>query len=101
MTWFTLLTILPVNGETNVVPQELDDVMRLIQLICVGICVGVAIIMAMIAGFFRMIGLREEAKKRYMDAVTGMIMVLTAPAVLLVIATIVRGILKLLPNSLA
>lgn len=86
------------NAETNVLPPEVDDVLFKVQLVCLGICVGVAIIMAMVAGFFRMIGLREEAKKRYADAVAGMTMVLTAPVVLGVIATIVRGLLKLFPN---
>jgi putative copper export protein len=58
----------------------------------------VGIIMAMIAGFFRMIGLREEARKRYMDACMGMVQVLSAPAVLGIIALIVRSVLKLFPG---
>lgn len=90
---------IPTTAE-EAVPKEVDDIMFYIQLICLGLCVGVAIIMAMIAGFFRMIGLREESKKRYTDAIAGMLMVLTAPAVLLVIATIVRGLLAILPGNI-
>lgn len=90
-----------VNAQDAGLPTEIDDLMLKVQLICLGVCVGMAIIMAMIAGFFRMIGLREEAKKRYTDAITGMIMVLTAPAVLLLIATLVRGFIKILPGSIS
>jgi hypothetical protein len=85
------------RAEKGVI-DDIDIILFKIQLICAGICVSVAILMAMIAGFFRMLGLREEAKKRYMDAVAGMTMVLTAPAVLGVIATIVRGLIRLFPN---
>lgn len=89
------------NAQDAALPTEIDELMLKIQLVCLGICVGMAIIMAMIAGFFRMIGLREEAKKRYTDAITGMVMVLSAPAVLLLIATVVRGFLKILPGSIS
>lgn len=97
MLWLELLTA-PTTATQAGLPSEIDDLMTKVQLVCLGLCVGVAIIMAMIAGFFRMIGLREEAKKRYSDAILGMIMVLSAPAVLLVIATVVRGFLKLFPS---
>ena len=99
--WTNVMIVVPVSAETRdqtKLPPEVDEVLLKVQLICLGICVSVAIIMAMVAGFFRMIGLREEAKKRYKDAVAGMMMVLTAPAVLGVIATIVRGFLTLFPN---
>lgn len=89
------------NPEEQTVMDDIDGVLFKVQLICAGICVSVAVLMAMIAGFFRMIGLREEAKKRYMDAIAGMTMVLTAPAVLGVVATIVRGFIKLFPHSAA
>lgn len=81
-----------------VIPKEVDVVLLKIQLVCLGLCVSVGVIMAMIAGFFRIIGLREEARKRYADAVMGMIQVLTAPVVLGIIATIVRGLLHLFPG---
>lgn len=100
-TWTNVMIAMPASAETTdptKLPPEVDEVLLKIQIICLGICVSVAIIMAMVAGFFRMIGLREEAKKRYKDAVAGMTMVLTAPAVLGVIATIVRGFLALFPN---
>lgn len=78
--------------------EQVDEVMFKIQLICAGICVSVGIVMMMVAGFFRIVGLREEAKKRYMDAIAGVIMVLTAPVVLGVLATVVRGLLRLFPT---
>jgi hypothetical protein len=82
----------------DVIPPEVDMLLLKIQLICLGVCVSAGVIMAMIAGFFRIIGLREEAKKRYNDAVMGMIQVLTAPAVLGIIATVVRGLLRFFPG---
>lgn len=85
------------QGE-NVVPKEVDELLLRIQLVCGGICVSIAIVMGMIAGLMRIIGLREEARKRFEDAVVGMIMVLTAPAVLGILATIVRGFLHLFPQ---
>lgn len=83
-----------------VIPPEVDMVLLKIQLLCLGLCVSVAVIMAMIAGLLRIIGLREEARRRYADACMGMIQVLTAPAVLGILAMIVRGLLKLFPGSL-
>jgi hypothetical protein len=86
------------SGQEQQTLDMIDGVLFKIQLICGGICVSLATIMAMVAGIFRLLGLREEAKKRYMDAIAGMTMVLTAPVVLGVLATIVRGILKLFPD---
>lgn len=84
--------------EQDVIPKEVDDLLIRVQLVCGGICVSVAIVMGMVAGLLRIIGLREEAKKRFEDACVGMIMVLTAPAVLGILATIVRGFLHLFPQ---
>lgn len=96
--WSDVAMAAELSAEEQQVLNDIDSVLFKIQLICGGICVGVAILMAMVAGFFRILGLREEAKKRYMDAVAGMTMVLTAPVVLGVLATIVRGIIRLFPN---
>ena len=90
--------VLAAPANEAVIPKEVDVVLLKIQLVCLGLCVSVGVIMAMIAGFFRIIGLREEARKRYADAVMGMIQVLTAPVVLGIIATIVRGLLHLFPG---
>lgn len=86
------------QSKDSVIPKEVDDILMRIELICLGTCVSVAIIFAMIAGFFRIIGLREEARKRYGDAVMGMLQVLSAPAVLGVLALVVRGVLKMFPG---
>jgi len=86
------------QGKDSVIPKEVDDILMRIELICLGTCVSVAIIFAMIAGFFRIIGLRDEARKRYGDAVMGMLQVLSAPAVLGVLALVVRGVLKMFPG---
>lgn len=99
-----LATSTEVYAETLTRQEEdamktIDDVLFKVQLICAGICVGLATLMGMIAGFFRIVGLREEAKKRFSDAITGMIMVLSAPVVIGIIATIVRGLLSLFPQS--
>lgn len=96
-TMFPVGTVMAQTAE-NVIPKEVDEILLKIQLICLGVCVSVAVIMAMIAGFFRMIGLREEARKRYVDACMGMIQVLSAPAVLGIIALVVRGVLHLFPG---
>lgn len=94
----SVYAVTQLSTEEQKVLDDIDSVLFKIQLICGGICVGLAIIMAMVAGFFRLLGLREEAKKRYADAIAGMTMVLTAPVVLGVLATIVRGILRLFPS---
>ncbi len=85
------------QAETDVMNQ-IDAILLKIQLICGGISVGLAAVMAMIAGIFRIVGLREEAKRRYQDAAAGMTMVLTAPVVLGLLATVVRGLLKMFPQ---
>lgn len=90
---------MPTSPE-NAVPKDVDNILRYIQLILLGLCVTIAAIMAMIAGFIRIVGLREESNKRFMDAIVGMIMVLAAPTILLIIATIVRGILSIMPGSM-
>lgn len=87
------------NAKEAGLPSDVDTLLSRIQWICLGVCGGVAIIMGMVAGFFRMVGLREEARKRYADAIIGMLMVLTAPPVLLLIATIARGVIQLLPGA--
>ncbi len=94
----TAMAATKLTEEEQSVIGDVDGFLFKLQLICLGICVSVAVLMAMVAGFFRIIGLREEAKKRYMDAISGMTMILTAPVVLGLIAPLIRGLLKLFPS---
>lgn len=73
------------------VPKEVGDILRDLQIIAGGTIVGLASLMAMAAGLMRTLGLREEGKKRYKDAIAGMGMVLTAPAIIGLIATLLRA----------
>lgn len=72
-------------------PPEVFDILTKAQLYCGGIVVGVSSLMGMVGGLMRTLGMREEGKKRYKDAIIGMSMVLTAPAVITVIATILKA----------
>lgn len=72
-------------------PPEVVDILTKVQIYSGGIVVGLSSCMAMAAGLMRTLGLREEGKKRYKDAIVGMGMVITAPAVIGLIATVLKA----------
>lgn len=72
-------------------PPEVTDILTKLQVYSGATIVGLSSLMAMVAGMMRTLGLREEGKKRYKDAIAGMGMVLTAPAVIGLIATLLKA----------
>lgn len=72
-------------------PPEVLDILTRVQIYSGVVVVGLAGCMTMVAGLMRVVGLREEAKRRYKDALTGMAMVITAPAVVTLIATVLKA----------
>jgi hypothetical protein len=78
---------MPVAG----LPPEVADILTKVQIYSGAVVVSLAGCMAMAAGLMRTLGLREEGKKRYKDAVAGMTMVITAPAVIGIIATVLKA----------
>lgn len=79
-------------------PPEVLDLLTKVQLYSGGIVVGLAGCMAGVAGLMRTVGLREEAKKRYKDSIMGMAMVMTAPTIIGLVATILKAFF---PNTVA
>jgi ABC-type spermidine/putrescine transport system permease subunit II len=75
------------------ITPQLNDLLTDVQIWMGGTIGGVASCMAMVAGFMRTIGLREEGKRRYKDAIMGLCMVMTAPTLILLIATVLKAIL--------
>lgn len=71
-------------------PPEAATILTKIQVITGGTIVSISCVMGMLAGLMRTLGLREEGKRRYKDAIIGMAMVLTAPFVFFSIATIIK-----------
>ena len=74
----------------SVLPPEVGKILTDAQIYAGAAVVGLSSCMAMTAGLMRTLGLREEGKKRYKDALVGMSMVITAPAVVGVIATLLK-----------
>lgn len=78
---------MPIAG----LPPEVTDILTKTQIYSGAIVVSLSGTMAMVAGLMRTLGLREEGKKRYKDALAGMTMVITAPAVIGIVATILKA----------
>lgn len=72
-------------------PPEVSEILTKTQIYSGAVVVSLSGCMAMVAGLMRTLGLREEGKKRYKDAITGMAMVITAPAVIGLIATVLKA----------
>lgn len=73
------------------VPPEVAELLSKVQLYSGSIVVGLAGSMVMVAGLMRTVGLREEGKKRYKDALMGMAMVMTGPTIIGLIATVLKA----------
>lgn len=72
-------------------PIEVTNILTQVQLYSGGVVVSLSGCTAMVAGLMRTLGLREEGKKRYKDAIAGMTMVITAPAIIGLIATLLKA----------
>lgn len=72
-------------------PPEVTDILTKVQIYSGAVVVSLSGCMAMAAGLMTTLGLREEGKKRYKDAIKGMTMVITAPAVIGMVATILKA----------
>jgi hypothetical protein len=80
------------------VPAEIDAALIKIQLICLGLASAVAILCLMLAGMFKMLGLKSKADSWTWDIIKGLVQVLVAPVAVGIIVTVARVILKPLPN---
>lgn len=72
-------------------PPEVTNLLTQVQVYSGLGVVGLAGCMLGVAGLMRTVGLREEGKKRYKDALIGMTMVMTGPTVIGLIATLLKA----------
>lgn len=70
--------------------KEISSMVTKAQLFAGGIVVGVGGLMGTIAGILRQLGLREEAMRRWKDVFWGTAMALSGPALVFLLATIIR-----------
>jgi hypothetical protein len=95
-----LVTTTPVFAQTpqTTIPSEVDSLFQTVQIICLGLVTAVATLSLMAAGALRIVGLGEKAKAWSMEILKGMIQVISAPVVVWLIVTILKGILSPLPG---
>lgn len=79
------------SGYMAGLPVEVTELLSQVQLYSGGVVVGLSGCMVMVAGLMRTVGLREEGKARYKDALMGLAMVITGPTVIMLIATILKA----------
>ncbi|WP_338473382.1 TrbC/VirB2 family protein (plasmid) [Niallia sp. XMNu-256] len=80
------------------IPTEVESLLQTIQIICLGLVAGVATICLMLAGAMRVVGLGEKAKAWSTEIIKGTLQVISAPVVVWLLITIVKGILSPLPG---
>ena len=91
----------PVFAQTpqpTTIPTEVESLLQTIQIICLGLVAGVATICLMLAGAMRVVGLGEKAKAWSTEILKGTLQVISAPVVVWLLITIVKGILSPLPG---
>lgn len=95
-----LVTATPVFAQTSqaTIPPEVNSLLQTIQIICLGLVAGVATICLMLAGGMRMIGLGEKAKSWSKEILKGTLQVISAPVVVWIIITVIKGLLSPLPG---
>lgn len=95
-----LVTATPVFAQTTQasIPPEVESLLQTIQIICLGLVAGVATICLMLAGGMRMLGLGEKAKLWSKEILKGTLQVISAPVVVWIIITVIKGLLSPLPG---
>jgi hypothetical protein len=96
-----LIFATPVFAQTpqpTTIPTEVESLLQTIQIICLGLVAGVATICLMLAGAMRVVGLGEKAKAWSTEILKGTLQVISAPVVVWLLITIVKGILSPLPG---
>mgnify|MGYP001329639591 CR=1 FL=1 len=96
-----LVTATPALAQTSSpisIPNEVDSLIQTIQLICLGLIAGVATICLMLAGAMRIVGLGEKAKGWSTEILKGTLQVVSAPVVIWLIITVMKGLLSPLPG---
>ncbi len=90
----------PVLAQTTQtsIPTEVESLLQTIQIICLGLVAGVATICLMLAGGMRMLGLGEKAKLWSKEILKGTLQVISAPVVVWIIITVIKGLLSPLPG---
>ncbi|MFE8701007.1 hypothetical protein ACFYKX_10295 [Cytobacillus sp. FJAT-54145] len=82
----------------SVLPPDVEKTLALIQAICLGLVAGVSTICMMLAGGMKIIGLKEKGNSWSKDILKGLIQVISAPVLIWLVVTILRGILSPLPG---
>jgi uncharacterized membrane-anchored protein len=90
----------PVFAQTpqTTIPVEVESLLQTIQIICLGLVGGVATICLMLAGALKVVGLGERAKSWSTEILKGTLQVVSAPVVVWLLITIIKGILSPLPG---
>ena len=86
------------QSPQTTIPTEVESLIQTIQLICLGLVAGLATICLMLAGALKIVGLGEKAKSWSTEIVKGTLQVVSAPVVIWLLITIVKGILSPLPG---
>lgn len=73
--------------------KEVSSMVTKAQLFAGGIVIGVGGFMGTISGILRQLGLREEAMRRWKDVFWGTAMALSGPALVFLLATIIRFVI--------
>ncbi|MEH7451461.1 hypothetical protein [Gottfriedia acidiceleris] len=85
-------------STTYTLPSEVTSGLQTLQFTCLAIAGSLATLCLMVSGMLKMLGLQEKVQNWNVNIVKGLIQVMTAPAVIFVMISLLKIILILVPG---